>query len=426
MVWIMSRWSKSFMLVKSRLKSTNGKILFGNFSYLLLLQIASYIFPLITLPYLAKTIAAAGFGKIAFAAAIVSWAQTVCDWGFSFTATRDVAKDKNNKELVSHIISNVTWARILLTIVCAVILILLMLFIPLFRDNSLVISLTFLMVPGHILFPDWFFQAIEKMQYITILSVLSKLGCLLAIFAFVKGPADYYMQPLFISLGYVFSGGLAIYYILFKWKYKLYKPNCRQVKKVLSESADVFINNLAPNFYNSFSTMLLGGMCGNVATGKLDAGSKFAGALQQFMQVIFKTFFPFLSRRIDKHGFFAKMSMMITIVLCVVLYILSPAIINVFFTDEFVDSVAILRIYTVSVIFLSMSIVYGTNYLIIIHKERDLRNITMLSSLIGFVVAYPLIHFYGASGAALTVCISRGLMGVLSFLKAKKYERQFI
>lgn len=66
------------------------------------------------------------------------------------------------------------------------------------------------------------------------------------------------------------------------------------------------------------------------------------------------------------------------------------------------------------------------NYLIIIHKERDLRNITMLSSLIGFVVAYPLIHFYGASGAALTVCISRGFMGVLSFLKAKKYERQFI
>ena len=101
--------------VKHSLKSKEGKTLASNFSYLFLLQIASYIFPLITLPYLARVTGAYGMGKVAFATAIMSWVQTICDWGFSFTATRDVAKYRENKERVSNILSDVTWARFFLS-----------------------------------------------------------------------------------------------------------------------------------------------------------------------------------------------------------------------------------------------------------------------------------------------------------------------
>lgn len=50
------------------------------------------MFPLISMPYLARVIGADGFGKIAFASAIVVWIQTISDWGFNLTATRDVAQ----------------------------------------------------------------------------------------------------------------------------------------------------------------------------------------------------------------------------------------------------------------------------------------------------------------------------------------------
>ena len=58
-----------------------------NFFYLSLFQVACYIFPLLTIPYLARIIGTEGFGKIAFAAAVVSWIQIVVDWGFNYTAT---------------------------------------------------------------------------------------------------------------------------------------------------------------------------------------------------------------------------------------------------------------------------------------------------------------------------------------------------
>lgn len=63
----------------SKIKKTNskdGKTVFANFGYLSLLQIAGYVFPLITMPYLAHVIGADGFGRIVFASAVVVWIQT--------------------------------------------------------------------------------------------------------------------------------------------------------------------------------------------------------------------------------------------------------------------------------------------------------------------------------------------------------------
>jgi PST family polysaccharide transporter len=147
---------------KKILKNEEGRVITTNFSYLFLLQIASYLFPLVTMPYLARVIGAEGFGHIAIAAAVIMWIQTISDWGFNYTATRDVAKNREDKDKVSHILSNVIWAKFILLFFSFVILLLLIYFVPIFRENYLVILVTFLMVPGHILFPDWFFQALES------------------------------------------------------------------------------------------------------------------------------------------------------------------------------------------------------------------------------------------------------------------------
>ena len=212
--------------IKNRIKnSKDGKTVFANFGYLTLLQIAGYVFPLITMPYLARVIGADGFGKIAFAAAIVVWFQTIADWGFNFTATRDVAQCRDDKEKVSRIFSNVLWARCMLTFVSGLILVLLTLLIPSFRENWLIICLTFLMIPGHIFFPDWFFQAVEKMKYTTLLNLGLKLLFTIAVFVFIKDENDYLLQPVFTTLGYLLCGVCALYIIINKWGYIIYKQD---------------------------------------------------------------------------------------------------------------------------------------------------------------------------------------------------------
>ena len=403
-------------------KSKDGRTLVANFGYLSLLQIAGYIFPLITMPYLARVIGVDGFGKIAFASAVVVWFQTVADWGFNYTATRDVAKNRDDKDKVSEIFSNVLWARCLLTIASFLLLILAIFIIPIFRENYAVILVTFLLVPGHIMFPDWFFQAMERMKYITILNLLSKLLFTIAVFVFIKNKSDFILQPLFTTLGYIVSGFISMYVVLYKWQIKIKRPELKSILNIIKGSTDVFINNIVPNLYNSFSVMLLGFFGGPVSNGLLDAGSKFVNISQQFMNIISRTFFPFLSRRIDKHSFFSKLNIYIAVSISVLLFIFAPLIIKIFFTEEFYKAITVLRIMSISILFLTLSSVYGTNYMIIQGHEKKLRNITFVSSLIGFAISFPLIHLFDYIGAALTITITRGILGFTIMCTARRLK----
>lgn len=406
--------------ISSIYKNKDVKTVAGNFMWLSALQVASYVFPLITMPYLARIIGVEGFGKIAFAAAIMVWIQTIADWGFNLTATRDVAQNRDNPQIVSKIFSNVLWARLCLTLVSFAVLLFLVLLIPKFKENSAIILVTFLMVPGHILFPDWFFQAVERMKYITILNLAMKLFFTLAVFIFIKQPDDYILQPLFTSLGYVFCGVIALYYILVKWGIQLYKPNWSEIWDTIKRSTDVFINHLMPNLYNSFSTMLLGFYGGGSAVGLLDGGNKFVHIGTQLQTTINRAFYPFLSRRIDKHSSFIKITMVISILMCVILFFGAQFLVKYLLSPEFADSVYVIQIRSISLLFSAIFQAYGSNYLIIKHQESLLRKITMYCSLVGGAIALPLVYFYGYIGASLTVTISLGMLAISSYTASIK------
>lgn len=404
-------------------KSKDAKTLMANFGYLSLLQVAGYIFPLITIPYLARVIGVDSFGKIAFAAAILVWIENFTDWGFNFTATRDVAQNRNNKEKVSEIFSNVIWAKIFLMFIAFGILLLLIWFIPTFKENSTVILVSFLMIPGNIIFPQWMFQAFERMRYITILSFLAKLFFTLAVFLFIKEKSDFILQPLFTSLGSIFSGIIALYFILVRWKIKLKRPSFKTIFNAIKESTDVFINNLMPNLFGSFSTILLGFWGGSVSTGILDAGAKFQRVAKGFMEILSRTFYPFLSRRIDKHDLYVKINTYTALLISITLFLAAPLIIKLFYTPEFYEGIIVLRIVSFSILFHSLINTYGTNYMILQGHERSLRNITVIWSLIGFAITFPLVYYFDYIGAALTSTVTRGLLGGSIMWRARRIKK---
>lgn len=414
-------------VLKNRFSANkDGKALASNFGYLMIMQITGYIFPLLTIPYLARVIGVEGFGKIAFAAAVIVWFQTITDWGFSYTATRDVARNRDSLEKVSEIFSNVLWAKSLLALVSFIILYIITELIPYLKENQILLFITFILVPAKILFADWFFQAIEKMKFITIFDLISKAIFTLCIFIFVKEKTDFILQPLFLSLGSISVGLASFYIILFKFKIKILSPNYLEIINTIKNSKDVFINNIVPNFYNSFSSVLLGFWGGSIANGLLDAGSKFANITQQFINILSRVFFPFLSRRSNKHSIYAKINILISVVSAILLITLAPFIIRIFFTPEFYDAIPVLKIIAFSLIFQTLISTYGLNYLIIHGFESSLRNITIACSIIGFIFSFPLIYFYNFLGAAILITGTRVLLGLCIMYKAKAIQRSIL
>lgn len=151
------------------------KKLIENFFSLSVLQVLSYVFSLITLPYLAKTIGAENFGRIAFGAAVISYFQCVVQWGFRYSSVRDIAISRDDPVAVSKIASKVLCASLFLMIASSLVLLLLVCLVPSLYAEKEIILITALIIPGYTFFPDWLFQGMEKMKYITFMSFFSRL-----------------------------------------------------------------------------------------------------------------------------------------------------------------------------------------------------------------------------------------------------------
>ena len=117
-----------------KIRVGESRTLISNFLSLSLLQIAGYIFPLLTVPYLANVIGVNRYGEIAFAMAIMVYFQTLVDYGFVFSAVRDIARNRDNMNKVTEIYSKVMWARLFLVLLAFILLLSLIILVPKFME----------------------------------------------------------------------------------------------------------------------------------------------------------------------------------------------------------------------------------------------------------------------------------------------------
>ncbi len=388
----------------------------GNFVWLSILKVVGYVFPLITMPYLARVIGVAGFGEIAFAASIVVFFETFTDFGFNYTATRDIARCRDDRDAVSTIFSNVFWSKLLLMIIAFIILCILIFAIPSLYEKRLLLFLTFLYIPGHILFPDWFFQAMEDMKYITILNVLSKTLFTTLVFVVIKEQSDYVWQPMLTAIGYWVSGLIAMIFVYRRFNVRILRPSLAKVWQTIKGSANMFVSLILPNLYTNFSTILLRTTCGEVATGLYDAGAKFINIINQIFDVLSRAFYPFLARHINRHKVYVIISGVSSLLASMALFIGADWLVKIFYTTEFAEAATVIKIMSISPIALFLLNTYGTNFLVIKGKENVYRNVTIVFSVVGFMLSLLCVPKYSYVGMAFTVTFARVVGGVLTYI----------
>jgi len=413
---------KNSRRIKELLQNENARVLAGNFLALTALKAVGYIFPLVTLPYLTAVVGVEKFGELAFASAIMVFVETITDWGFNYTATRDVAQNRERLDVVSRIFSEVLFSKLLLMMLCFCGLYLATVWIGAFHDYRLLLLLTFAYIPGHILFPEWLFQAFERMKYITILNVLSKTLFTVLIFIVIRKQSDYIYQPLLLAGGFAVSGIIAQWIIIKKFQVRIIVPGWRALYTRLRRSTDMFICLFFPNLYSNFSTILLKSTAGEYATGIYSAGRAFQNITDQVVQLLSRTFFPFLARHNDKHIFYTKIAGIVTAGSCLFVFVFADLLVKVFYADSFHSAATVVRILSITPFLLYLNDAFGVNYLVIKGREKLLKNITVFGSIAGFAAAWLLIPAYDYIGAAVTMVFSRGLLGICTYLMAKREQ----
>lgn len=413
------------MLSKEKVRrywlNKNARTLFTNFLSLSSLQVISYFFPLITMPYLARIIGVKGFGAIAFASAVIAYFTTLTDWGFKYTAVRDISINRDNKEYVSSVFIRVIVCKTFLMLISAGILYVLILTVPVFRNNSTILWATFALIPGYILFPDWLFQAMEDMKYITIMNIAAKTIFTILVFCMIKKESDYVIEPLLQACGYILSGSIAFIYAIRHFNLKLKIPNIKTSLEIMKHSGNMFIAQFFPTLYNNLSVILLETISGARANGLFSAGFKFINIMDQVSQALSRAFYPFLARRMDKHTFYVNLAGTISILMSIFLFLSAELLVKIFFTPEFATSATVIRIMSCSPIFLFLMNSFGTNGLALIGRDYLLRNIVIFCSIFGLILSIVSISFWSYYGVAVAITATWGIRGILSYIVYKYY-----
>ncbi len=404
----------------SSIGSANAKTLTKNFSALAVLQAMRYLIPFIVLPYVTPIIGVTHFGEIAVAYAIALIFQTVVNFSFDFIGARDVARNREDMGKVSEIVSTILCARILLYVLAFVLLGGIVLAVPKFREIWLLILISVATAFFSMNVSEWFFQGIEKMEHITIVNVISRVVYIVLIFTFIKEREDYLLYPIFNLLGFVMASMYSIVMMTRRYKCRLHIPPFSKILDSFKIGKDLFVNQVCMSLCINLPNILLGTISGSAAAGLYDAAGKLHNAGKHSIDVLNRTFFPFLSRQMDKHTGYRRINFFFSLLLAVLLFFLAPLLIRLLYSDEFLPAIPLLRILAVSVFFTGISSAYGVNYLLLIGREKLLRNITLTVTLLGVVLFVVLTYLYSTVGAAVAVVILNAAFALSYFTAARR------
>lgn len=411
--------------LKNIFKSKEYKRILENMISLTGLQFASYILPLITLPYLTLVLGPEKFGLTQYAISLITYFQFFTDYGFNLSATRELAICRDDNQKISQIFSSVMFIKMCLCILSFIILLLIVMFIPKFSEDSYVYILTFGMVIGYMLFPTWLFQGLEYMRYTSILNIIGKIVFTVLIFIFIHNTTDYMLVPLINSLGYILVGILGIYIALTKFNIKITIPSIRDIKYHLREGWYVFISTIAINMYTTTNTFLLGLLTNNTLVGYYSIAEKIILAVNGLLNPISQALYPFISRTVktdDKTRsieFIRKITKIMTlvgIVLSAGLFIFAKPIILLLFGQSYTNSVIILQIISIVPLAVSLSTVFGVETMLTFNYKKAFTSIVMIGGIIDIVLGIILITLMKEIGIAISFATTEIFITIAMFI----------
>ena len=363
---------------------SNNKGLVENFSYLTLFQLLNMVFPLFSYPYLIRVLGVSVYGKIIFAQAIIGYLVILVSFGFNISATKEISIYRDDKSKLSEIISSVLLLKFLLFCGALLVLLPILFFFKEASENKILFLLTLWMCVSEILSFNFYFQGIEKMKYISIISFIVKCVSLLLIFIFIHSESDYLFVPILNLFGTFLAGISSIYILFYLHKLRFYIPKVKSLKFYFNESVPIFLSNVSIQIYVSTNKVLIGLFLGMAEVSYYDIGEKILNILRIPQGILSQTVFPKVSR--DKNIFFIKKifnySLILNGVLFLLLFVFSEKIILILGGTQMLPAKWVVRILGLTLPIVAISNIFGILVLIPFGFNKLFSKIIMFSGLI--------------------------------------------
>ncbi len=379
-----------------------------NFIMNFILTASSFIFPLITFPYVSRILLPAGNGKIDAAAAVVTYFSMFSMLGIPTYGIRACAQVRDDKEQLSRTVQEILCINAVMTALVYVVFGASLYVVPKFAEDR-----TLLLVMGTTIFLNmagvsWLYSALEEYAYITMVSLAFKATGVLLMFLFVHDAGDYVVYGWITVVSNV---GSYLFNFLRLGRYITIKPvGNYKFRRHLKPIGIFCAMTIATSIYTNLDIVMLKFISGDVQTGYYTASVKIKTIVTSLVTSLGAVLLPRLSYYIEK-GMKEEFKRMAAKAFGFVLLIALP--LAVYFTMFAYESIGLvsgkayllaswpMRLIMPTVVFIGLSNILGMQVLVPTGRERQVLVSMVAGALVDLALNLALIPRLGASGASI-------------------------
>ena len=370
-----------------------AKTLFANFTYLSILEIIGLLLPLISYPYVIRTVGADNYGVVVFCQAIIAYVVIIINFGYNVSATRKISENRTNVFKIREIYSSIVYQKLLIFAICLVSGLFVLIFLK--YDYSVILLGFIGLCIQEVFFPTGLFQGLERMKFITIITFVAKCSCLILIFLFVHDKKDYACIPVLYSIGGFFTSVLSV--IILKKKFDIYfvKVSKYRMKEDFLESLPFFTSRLSAIVMERGNVLVIGTFFSYDMVAIYDLCAKIVSILKTPFSLVAQVIYPNVAK--SKNMLLVKKSIKIVLLfgafVCLFVYLFAPNIILLLSDTSMLGAVSILKIMVLYVPIVGISYLFGASVLVVKGYSREYNLSVVYSVLLYILMLLSFISF---------------------------------
>jgi polysaccharide transporter, PST family len=395
---------------------------------MLTIQGSNFLIPLITFPYLVRTLGIESYGLMTFTQNIISYGEQLITYGFVLTAPRDIAQVETDKKELSRRFFAICYSRLLFTLISVCVLGFLCFLIPKFNDIKTTIFIGFSMLLALNLQIEWFFQGIQQMKNITLVNLMARFMSVFFLFYLVKTPNDAAFGILSIALSQIVANVFS-WYLAFRYHNLEFRtPQYKAIKKQIQTGFDVFLSQFLVRFYSSdVNITILGLISNNVAVGTYQIAYRLFLLAGAVATPIMTALYPYLAKLFHQDvAKFWRQIKQVAVAYCVSYSLLS---IFLFVTADWLillisgkpnpEVAFILRLLSFSIILVPSGPIF-TQIFMLHNKSRWLLYVCIIGIFINCFTLIPCYFYFKENALAITNGVVMWALFFIQLLFVKK------
>lgn len=332
-----------------------------NITGLVIVQLISYVVPLLQIPYITRVLGLELFGIYAYSLALIQVANLIVDFGFNLYFPQLVATGRKSQRQLGMLIYSSVLIKILLLLIVCIFYFSLVMFNSTYEHHIEFFAISFFSIVGNCFIFLWLYQGLEKLYIYSRVMIITKLVTLVLIFIFIKSKGNFNYLAVINAFQQIFVMMFSILFVFYKLRIKFVVVPKKMLKIIFINSFDYFFSRAFVAIYTSGCGVLIGnfGSAGQMAI--YSAAEQLYKAAQQVFSPINQAIYPFMMRTRNYKVFFQFLygSLAVCLAGCTVGWGWGPEIIQLLYGSKFEAAHIVLDILLLALLFNTAGVMLG-------------------------------------------------------------------